>query len=48
MKKIFTFPEDFVFTGNYRQQFERIGRSVPPLMMYEVVKTLRQQVLEKL
>ena len=48
LKKIFTFPEDFVFTGNYRQQFERIGRSVPPLMMYEVVKTLRQQVLEKL
>lgn len=48
LKAIFTFPEDFQFTGNFRQQFERVGRSVPPLMMYEVVKALRKNVLEKL
>lgn len=48
LKKIFTFPEDFVFTGNYKQQFERIGRSVPPLMMYHIVKLLRTSILEKL
>ncbi len=47
LKKIFTFPEDFVFTGKYEQQFERIGRSVPPVMMYHLVKTIRQQLLEK-
>ncbi len=48
LKKIFTFPEDFVFTGTYKQQFERIGRSVPPLMMYRIVNAIRKQILEKL
>lgn len=48
LKKIFTFPEDFVFTGTYKQQFERIGRSVPPLMMYHIVAALRRNILEKL
>lgn len=48
LKKIFTFPDDFVFTGNYKQQFERIGRSVPPMMMYGVAKLLRTEILEKL
>lgn len=48
LKKIFTFPEDFVFTGTYKQQFERIGRSVPPLMMYHVAMAIRKQILEKL
>lgn len=48
LKKIFTFPDDFIFTGTYKQQFERLGRSVPPLMMYRVVMELRRQILEKL
>jgi len=48
LKKIFTFPEDFVFTGTYKQQFERIGRSVPPLMMYHIAKAIRTHILEKL
>lgn len=48
LKKIFTFPDDFIFTGTYKQQFERLGRSVPPLMMYRVVAELRRQILEKL
>ena len=48
LKTIFTFPEDFVFTGTYKQQFERIGRSVPPLMMHAVVSKLRKEILEKL
>lgn len=48
LKKIFTFPDDFIFTGTYKQQFERLGRSVPPLMMYRVVKALREHILEKL
>lgn len=48
LKKIFTFPEDFIFTGNYKQQFERLGRSVPPLMMFKIVRKIRQEILEKL
>lgn len=48
LKKIFTFPDDFIFTGTYKQQFERLGRSVPPLMMYRIVSTLRKEILERL
>lgn len=48
LKTIFTFPRDFKLTGKYAQQFERLGRSVPPYMMYKVCKTLRQEILEKL
>ena len=48
LKKIFTFPDGFIFTGTYKQQFERLGRSVPPLMMYRIVKELRTSILEKL
>lgn len=48
LKKIFTFPEDFIFTGKYEQQFERLGRSVPPMMMKHVVDTIHREILLKL
>jgi DNA (cytosine-5)-methyltransferase 1 len=43
-----SFPADFVLTGNFAQRWERIGRSVPPLMMYQIAKTIRQEILEKI
>jgi len=42
------FPADFTLTGSYRQQWERIGRSVPPPMMYHVAATIRDQVLRRI
>lgn len=33
LKAIASFPQDYVLTGHVEQQGERIGRSVPPLMM---------------
>lgn len=47
-KRISTFPDDFKLTGTYAQQWERIGRAVPPVMMLNVANTLRHEVLEKL
>ncbi len=45
LKRICAFPDDFVLTGTYAQQWERLGRAVPPLMMWaialKVAETLR-------
>jgi len=36
--RICGFPDDYVLTGDYRQQWERCGRSVPPVMMSHVAR----------
>lgn len=46
LKKICAFPDDFVFTGKYEQQFERMGRAVPPLMMARVALRLTKEILQ--
>jgi DNA (cytosine-5)-methyltransferase 1 len=33
LRRICSFPDDFQLVGSYAQQWERLGRSVPPLMM---------------
>lgn len=48
LKRICAFPDDFIFTGTYAQKWERMGRAVPPVMMYHIAKTLRDEVLCKL
>lgn len=48
LKRLCAFPDDFVLTGSYAQQWERLGRAVPPLMMFYVARTLRDEVLCKL
>lgn len=46
LRRICAFPDDFVLTGTYAQQWERLGRAVPPLMMRAIaaslVSTLKQ------
>jgi DNA (cytosine-5)-methyltransferase 1 len=44
LKRICAFPDDFVFTGTYAQQWERMGRAVPPVMMFHIAKAIREQV----
>lgn len=46
LKKICSFPDDFIFTGKYEQQFERMGRAVPPLMMAHVTKEIVINILK--
>jgi len=38
LKRICGFPDDFVLTGSYAQQWERLGRAVPPVMMAHVAR----------
>lgn len=47
LKDICSFPQDFILTGSYSDKAERLGRSVPPNMMKNVVKTLLKEVLNE-
>lgn len=45
LRRICGFPDDFVLTGTYAQQWERLGRAVPPVMMSHIAATVRDQIL---
>ena len=47
VKRICAFPDDFILTGSYAQQWERLGNSVPPLMMKAIAEVVRDQILSK-
>lgn len=47
LKRICAFPDDFVLLGSYAQQWACLGNSVPPLMMFQVAKSLRDEVFAK-
>lgn len=48
LKRVSAFPDDFVLTGTYAQQWERLGRAVPPVMMAAIATTIRDEILCKL
>jgi DNA (cytosine-5)-methyltransferase 1 len=45
LKRICGFPDDFILTGTFAQQWERLGRAVPPVMMFHIARTIRDEVL---
>jgi DNA (cytosine-5)-methyltransferase 1 len=45
LKRVCAFPDDFVLVGTYAQQWERLGNSVPPVMMRHVATAIRNEVL---
>jgi DNA (cytosine-5)-methyltransferase 1 len=45
LKRICAFPDDFVVTGSYSQQWERLGRAVPPVMMAHISQTICNEIL---
>jgi DNA (cytosine-5)-methyltransferase 1 len=48
LKRICAFPDDFKLTGTYAQQWERLGRAVPPLMMRAIAEAVRDGVLSRI
>lgn len=48
LKRICAFPDDFILTGTYAQQWERLGRAVPPVMMEKIAVAIRDQILCKI
>jgi DNA (cytosine-5)-methyltransferase 1 len=47
LKRICAFPDDFILTGSYAQQWERLGNSVPPVMMFHIASVIRDEILSK-
>jgi len=48
LKRLTSIPDDFILTGKYEQQYERLGRMVPPLMTMAVAKTIQTEILDKI
>jgi len=48
LRRICAFPDDFILCGSYAQQWERLGNSVPPVMMQAIATTVRDQILMKI
>jgi DNA (cytosine-5)-methyltransferase 1 len=47
LRRICGFPDDFALTGSYAQQWERLGRAVPPVMMSHIAATVRDEILAR-
>lgn len=47
-KRLQTFPDDFILPHSPTQNWERIGRAVPPTMMHRISKTIQIEILDKL
>lgn len=45
VRRLCAFPDDFVLCGSFAQQWERLGNSVPPVMMRHIAEAIRDQVL---
>ena len=45
LRRICAFPDDFILTGSYSNQWERLGRAVPPVMMRAIAETVRDAIL---
>ena len=48
LKRLCGFPDDFILKGTFAQQWERLGRAVPPVMMSHIASTIRDEILRKL
>lgn len=42
--RVQTFPDEFVFRGNYTQQIQLVGNAVPPLLARAIAKTLKEDL----
>lgn len=47
LKRICGFPDDFILTGTYQKQWERLGRAVPPVMMAHIGRAVLEHILRK-
>lgn len=48
LRRVGGFPDDFKLCGDFRQRWERIGRAVPPVMMYHIAAAIRDGILNKI
>lgn len=46
IKPLQSFPTEFDLSGTFKQQWNRIGNSVPPIMMAHVAATIKEHILD--
>lgn len=46
-KRICSFPDNFIFIGNYKNFIERMGNSVPPLFMRAIALHIKDNMLQR-
>lgn len=47
LRRVCSFPDDYVMEGSYTRQWERLGNSIPPMMAYAIAATLRDTLLPR-
>lgn len=48
LKRLSGVPDDFILTGTFEKQWERLGRLVPSVMMFHIAKTIEKEILCKI
>jgi DNA (cytosine-5)-methyltransferase 1 len=48
IKRISSFPDDFILKGTFKEQWERIGRAVPPIMMMHIANAVKEGCLDRI
>lgn len=46
LKRFSTFPDDFILSGAFAKQVERIGRAVPPMMMAAISRHIAESIFD--
>jgi DNA (cytosine-5)-methyltransferase 1 len=45
LKRLCAFPDDYVLTGSYAEQWARLGNAVPPVMMKHIAQSVRDTLM---
>jgi DNA (cytosine-5)-methyltransferase 1 len=48
LKRIASYPDDYIFLGKFEEQWARIGNSVPPLFMKAIATHINENILSKI
>lgn len=48
LKRLASYPDEVKFTGKYKEQWARIGNSVPPLFMAAIAEHIKDNILSKI
>lgn len=48
VKRLGSFPDDFVLVGGFRERYERLGRAVPPALYFHLGKQIQLGILDRI